>query len=326
MFAANSRFAKKNVRVTRRRTPEMLCMEGRVLLSSFPVINTNDSGAGSLRQAITDADAAGDGSVVKFQIPGAGVHTIAPTSGLPAVTAAITIDGTTQTGAQANTNTMDQADNAVMLIELSGANDSAGDRGLTISGAGATVRGLTVDNWRGQSNSGVGVEISGANVTIAGNFIGTDASGETRGASGEGILIDASAANLTIGGTNPADRNVVAGNFNDVDTQIGTVDPPESKTLKIMGNFIGIDAAGEAVLDPVDELDSGIRLFTNGTGLQIGGQSAAERNVIDSGLDADHQTNALIEGNFFGTDRTGTSRVAYAIHQTAVYVEDRPLA
>ena len=78
MFAANSRFVKKNARVARRRTPEMLCMEGRVLLSSFPVINTNDSGAGSLRQAITDADAAGDGSVITFQIPGSGVQTIAP--------------------------------------------------------------------------------------------------------------------------------------------------------------------------------------------------------------------------------------------------------
>ena len=181
MFATNSRFVKKNARVARKRTPEMLCMEGRVLLSSFPVINTNDSGAGSLRQAITDADAAGDGSVITFQIPGSGVHTIAPLTALPPVTAAITIDGTTQTGAQANTNTMDQGDNSVMLIELSGANDSASDMGLMISGAGATVRGLAIDHWRGQSSSGIGVEVSGANVTIAGNFIGTDASGETSG-------------------------------------------------------------------------------------------------------------------------------------------------
>ena len=128
MFATNSRYAKKNLRVARKRTPELLCMEGRVLLSNFPVINTNDSGAGSLRQAITDADAAGDGSVITFQIPGSGVQTIAPTTTLPAVTAAITIDGTTQTGAQANTNTMDQADNAVMLIELSGVNDPSVDR------------------------------------------------------------------------------------------------------------------------------------------------------------------------------------------------------
>ena len=134
------------------------------------------------------------------------------------MTAAITIDGTTQTGAQANTNTMDQGDNSVMLIELSGANDSASDMGLMISGAGATVRGLAIDHWRGQSSSGIGVEVSGANVTIAGNFIGTDASGETSAVNGEGIRIDEGAVDLTIGGTNPADRNVIAGNFHDVDT------------------------------------------------------------------------------------------------------------
>ena len=100
-------------------------MEGRVLLSNFPVINTNDSGAGSLRQAITDADAAGDGSVIKFQIPGSGVQTIAPDDG-PAGRDGRDHDrrDVRRPDAQANTNPIDQADNAVMLIELSGANDS----------------------------------------------------------------------------------------------------------------------------------------------------------------------------------------------------------
>ena len=158
----------------------------------------------------------------------------------------------------------------------------------------------------------------GANETIAGNFIGTDASGETSAANVEGILIETGTTDPTIGGTNPADRNVVAGNFNDVDTSIG-IEPTGIDNLKIVGNFIDIDAAGEALLEPANETDSGIRLFTNGTGLQIGGQSAAERNVIDSGLDADNQTNALVQGNFFGTDRTGTSRVAGS--EAAVYFE-----
>ena len=317
MFAANSRFVKKNTRVVRRLTPEMLCMEGRVLLSNFPVINTNDSGAGSLRQAITDADAAGDGSVITFQIPGTGVQTIAPTTALPAVTAAITIDGTTQPGAQANTNTMDQADNAVMLIDLSGANDSAADMGLTISGAGATVRGLTIDNWRGQSSGGVGVEISGANVTIAGNFIGTDASGETSGVNGQGILIKMGATNLTIGGTNPADRNVIAGNFHDVYTGIGDTG---IDNLKIVGNFIGIDAAGETALVPAaGETDEGVVVSATDSGLIIGGQSEAERNLLDSGFEIDNQTDALIQGNFVGTDKAGTTRVAS--EEAAAYVE-----
>ena len=128
-----------------------------------------------------------------------------------------------------------------------------------ISGAGATVRGLTIDHWRGQSTSGIGVEISGANVTIAGNFIGTDPSGETSRANSDGIRIDAGAADLTIGGTNPADRNVIAANFHDVDTAFLATG---IDNLKIVGNFIGIDAAGETALEPTGESDDGIRVET----------------------------------------------------------------
>jgi uncharacterized repeat protein (TIGR01451 family) len=290
-------------------------MEERVLLSNFPVTNTNDSGAGSLRQAIMDADAAGDGGVITFQIPGSGVQTIAPMTDLPAVTAAITIDGTTQTGAKANTNPIDQADNAVILIELSGANDSSSQTGLVLSGAGATVRGLAIDHWGVPSGFGKGVDISAANVTIAGNFIGTDATGETRAANLIGIQVESGATALTIGGTNPADRNVVAGNITDIETGGGATG---IDNLKIIGNYVGIDAAGEAIVIPATDLDSGIELRSPGTGLQVGGTSEADRNVIASGLEADNQTNAVLQGNYFGTDRTGTKRVA--ILEGTVYV------
>ena len=219
-----------------------------MLLSNFPVTNTNDSGAGSLRQAITDADAAGDGSVITFQIPGTGVQTIAPLTDLPPVTAAITIDGTTQPGAQANTNPIDQADNGVILIELSGASETDGqEQGLVLSGAGATVRGLAIDHWLITGGNGLGIQVLSANDTIAGNFIGTDPTGETRAANGIGIQIRQGTTNLTIGGTNPADRNVIAGNNTDIDTGIGDTGVDN---LTIEGNYVGIDAAGEAIVDP----------------------------------------------------------------------------
>ncbi len=209
-----------------------------------------------------------------------------------------------------------KADNAVMLIELSGANVQTDPVGLTISGAGATVRGLAIDNWL--SGIGDGIEISGANVTIAGNFIGTNASGETRGANEEGIRIDSGAENLTIGGTSPADRNVIAGNFNDVENGGGFL-ATGIDNLKIVGNYVGIDAAGTTALVPTSELDKGITLTSQTTGLIIGGQSEAERNLLDSGFDIDHQTNALIQGNFVGTDKAGTTRVA--ITEASAFVE-----
>ena len=55
--------------------------------TTFTVIDTNGSGAGSLRQALTDANAAASPP-----------RTITPVSELPAVTVPVVIDGTTQPG------------------------------------------------------------------------------------------------------------------------------------------------------------------------------------------------------------------------------------
>src|SRR5262249_31174143 len=63
---------------------------------SFFVTNVDDAGPGSLRQAITDANARPNGTVpdrILFAITGAGVHTIALRSPLPAITEPLAIDG-----------------------------------------------------------------------------------------------------------------------------------------------------------------------------------------------------------------------------------------
>src|SRR5207253_10382645 len=62
------------------------------------VSNNSDSGNGSLRQAILDANATNGLDTIRFQIPGAGTHTIAPTTPLPAITDPVIIDGTSQSG------------------------------------------------------------------------------------------------------------------------------------------------------------------------------------------------------------------------------------
>jgi len=66
--------------------------------TSSTVINTNDSGPGSLRQAIMDANADAAADTISFSIPGSGVQTITPGSLLPLVTNPLTIDGSTQPG------------------------------------------------------------------------------------------------------------------------------------------------------------------------------------------------------------------------------------
>src|SRR6478672_2389911 len=116
---------------------------------TYPVTNTNDSGAGSLRQAIIDANGHRGPDSISFNIPGSGVRTIAAASELPVITSPVTIDGYTQPGASANT--LESGDNAKILIELNGASAGSGISGLTLGSgsAGSTVRGLTINRFMG---------------------------------------------------------------------------------------------------------------------------------------------------------------------------------
>jgi len=77
------------------------------IAATFTVSNTNDAGAGSLRQAILDANAAGGTDTIDFTAGAAGTITLS--SGLPAITGSVTIDGTGSTGVTvdgANTSTV----------------------------------------------------------------------------------------------------------------------------------------------------------------------------------------------------------------------------
>src|SRR2546421_5359394 len=82
--------------------------------ADFTVINTDDSGPGSLREAILDANANPGADRILFNIPGTGVHKIViggPTNSnlpvlgtaLPEITDPVTIDGYSQPGSHPNT-------------------------------------------------------------------------------------------------------------------------------------------------------------------------------------------------------------------------------
>ena len=174
--------------------------------ATFTVTNTNDSGAGSLRQAILNANAAPGADTIRFAIPGGGVKTVSSTSELPAETDAVVIDGYTQPGSSPNTKDVGSSD-AVPLVELSGASAPANSAGLRIDASGSAVRGLVINRW-----DNMGVRVEGASNTVSGNFIGTDASGTLdRGNVGfGGVLVNGDSD--TIGGTSPAACNVISGN------------------------------------------------------------------------------------------------------------------
>jgi hypothetical protein len=122
--------------------------------ATFTVTSTTASGAGSLDQAITNANNNNNAptiDTIKFNIPGtdtgcnatSGVCTIKPTSALPGITDPVIIDGYSQPGASPATDTND----ADLLIELSGADAPTNTSGLRIEAAKNTVKGRVVNNW-----------------------------------------------------------------------------------------------------------------------------------------------------------------------------------
>ena len=289
---------------------------------TFTVVNTNDAGAGSLRQAILDANGNPGADTIAFNITGSGVHTIAPASALPTITDAVTIDGYTQPGSSANTNPPDQATNAVLRVELDGSNTggSFSNAALITQGASnsnVTIRGLVINR---APASAILILGQGSNFAVEGCFIGTDPTGLTSIDLDNtlGILIDQSATNVRIGGTTPATRNVISGNSS---TQIafGCITNAGGSGHVIQGNLIGPDATGAAV-PPANFAgqDNGINLCYGVSNVTIGGASAAERNVISGNLGtgvnlassfSNDVFNNTIRGNYIGTDVTGTLRL-----------------
>ena len=255
----------------------------------FTVTTTADSGAGSLRQAILDANTNPGLDTIAFAIPGSGVHTITPTSALPPVIDPVLIDGYSQPGSSPNSASI--GNNAVILIELAGENAGTSN-GLNVTGGGSTVQGLAISRW---ALNGVRIATIGDNV-VTGNFIGTDPSGMAasgNGFSGVTVLYASSTNNLVAG-------NVISGNG----TGVSTAGPGDQET-KIQGNLIGTNAAGTAAIP------NGTGILINAGNNTIGGSSSGQGNVIsgnsDEGVVVDSASAAgcRILGNLVGTDATG---------------------
>jgi hypothetical protein len=268
--------------------------------TTYTVTTTADSGAGSLRQAILDANTSAGADTIAFDIPGSGVHTITPLTALPAITQSLTIDGYTQTGASPNTNPFGQPWNAVILIEIDGENLGANDAGISLSSGTLVMRGLAI-NRCGSITSGAMVLLTPA--TIAGNVIGLDPTGHfvPGGAFSQGTgLWNESGSSVLIGGPNPADRNLISGNRGNGSGGIYA----SSGVTTIQGNYIGTDATGSLALP------NGYGVNCIGASVVVGGSGAGEGNLISGNAEAiglQGCSSSTIQGNLIGTDRTGTA-------------------
>ena len=134
------------------------------ILATYTVANTNDSGAGSLRQAILDANANTGADTISFSLGSTGLS-IALSSALPTIMEQITLDGWTQSGYA-----------GVPTVIIDG-NGLIGDGlVLTLTADNSIIRGLVIRDFTGD---GIQVDSGSTGNTIAGNYIGSFGVGGT---------------------------------------------------------------------------------------------------------------------------------------------------
>jgi hypothetical protein len=200
------------------------------------VTNTNDSGAGSLRQAILDANGNAGMDSIQFNISGSGPHTIAPLTALPTIGGELIIDGYTQNGSQPNFAVT--GSNASLRIAVDGS--SAGGSSLFTVGSGqVSIRGL---NLRNGGNAGI-LFNGGSNHSVEGCFIGTGIAG-TGDQGNAGIGVTSSVNGVQVGGPGLHQRNVISGNN-------GAGISLSGNNWLVQNNVIGIAADGTTALGNV---------------------------------------------------------------------------
>jgi parallel beta-helix repeat protein len=242
-------------------------------MATFTVTSTADGGAGTLRWAIDQANATAGADTISFNLRNDGRNTfedvdanlaggdaaadvfvIRPLSALPALkdqTGGAWINGRSQTANGGNTNPFGPE---VVIDGSRAVGDPVVGIQIDPQAHANRIEGLVIQNFRGNGISIVG---SDDNI-IAGNYIGTDATGtrpmgngNTMLQSGGGIRLSAAERNLI--GTNAdgindeAERNVISSNYRHGIRIQGAPDNQASRDNIIRGNYIGTDSTGKVV-------------------------------------------------------------------------------
>lgn len=276
----------------------LLILSFSLYSATFTVTNTNDSGAGSLRQAITDANAIGV-DIIVFNIPntdpgynaGNGVWVISPLTAFPyLMTGNTTIDGTTQTTNQGNTNPYGPE------IVIDGTNTIT--QCFILPSPSNHIKGLIIGNFT------YGIQCYGTSSsqnTISQCYLGLDFSGNYAFPNDVAVTVSNGSLN------NDIFNNVISGNLTaGIAIQTGSGND-------IYGNFIGTNYTGNSSLPNA----TGI-LIDNSTNNTIGGNTYLKRNIIsgnsDNGviINSNINSNNTITGNFIGCDITGTLKLSNA--------------
>ncbi|MBN8702051.1 MAG: hypothetical protein J0M08_03240 [Bacteroidetes bacterium] len=180
----------------------------------------------------------------------------------------------------------------------------------TIGGNGSGKRNII----GGNETAGIYINTNMTGTIIKGNYIGvgTDgASGIASSSQDAGIHLLSGANGTQIGGTSAGDGNVISANYGALSSGIIFFNNNNNNVV-IKGNIIGLAADGTSGTSNYYQ-NIGIRVVSNTLGLQIGGVSAAEKNIISGNtqngirLFSTTTTGAKIQGNYIGCTSTGSA-------------------
>lgn len=274
----------------------------KVSAATFSVTNTNDAGAGSLRQAITDANAVAGTHTITFAIPGSGPHVITPATALPFLgngalaSHSITVDGCSQPGSVCGGFPL------TLMIQINGANAGSGAAsaifGIVKTNGGMTVRGFSLTNTPAPAIRGLRTAFNAQfwnpdNVTIEYNYIGLAPDGSSA-PNAAGVSFVGSIGGTSGGDNDRVSNNVISSNTGTALSTNGSggfaaVQPMDN--LVIENNIVGLDPTGT-------------QSRPNGNGFGVSGTNNAivrDNHIANNtgyGLEARIQsTNLLVQNN-----------------------------
>ncbi|MBI5218692.1 MAG: hypothetical protein HY958_07175 [Bacteroidia bacterium] len=291
------------------------------ITNTFTVTSTSDAGAGTLRQAITDANNACGHDIINFNLGAGGPFTISFTTALPDLTDndGVTIEGWDNSGNNGTPNTVPvfSATTATPMdpvYKIILGNSGSIPTGLVLASNYNVIQGLVLQDFGDgtPSSNDVAITISGNNNQILGCYIGMDATGTTRGTK-TNIGISISGANNTIGDGTAVGANLISGmNTSGVGIYINGAGAT-GNTVK--GNLIGLQKDGSTIVTGALQ-GYGVFITSSAASNTIGGSGVGEGNVISGNSGYGIATYSAVVagnsvlGNIIGPQADGTSLVA----------------
>jgi parallel beta-helix repeat protein len=265
------------------------------------VTNNNDSGAGSLREAILSANQNPGTNIINFALgSGCGPHIITLASPLPQIKSPMYINGYSQFGASENNFTFSQngiyiGDNAVICIVLEGATNNIADGLLVPASAPANTQLLVHGLGFSGFTHGAVTLYGGSAHTVLGNRIGGAVGNMNLSPSGTGVIVGSGVSGSFIGGTDPGQRNIIGDATGDGIVVSGSSgSTPAAHDNQILNNQVGAGwfvveayytnrgngAKGIHVAGNGNTISGNVVAFNGNDGIDLDG-SGASGNTVD---------------------------------------------